>query len=220
MSKCYGYVRVSGQGQVEGDGLIRQEKVIKDYCKQNNLNLVKIYRDEGISGTIENRPALAEMLFSLEKNGFDIKTIVIERLDRLARDLLVQETIINDIKNKGFDLISSCEGDDLASNDPTRKLIRQVMGAIAEYDKNMTVAKLKVARDRMNTQNGKCEGRKNYNEVAKDTLKELKRLRRKRKGRVRKTYREISEIMNDNGYKTLTGKSFNTKNVATILSRY
>jgi DNA invertase Pin-like site-specific DNA recombinase len=47
----------------------------------------------------------------------------------------------------------------------TSKLVRQVLGAIAEFDKAMTVAKLRGARDRIRKERGKCGGRKGYAEV-------------------------------------------------------
>jgi hypothetical protein len=47
---------------------------------------------------------------------------------------------------------------------PTSKLIRQILGAVVEFDKAMTVAKLKGARDRAKRLRGKCEGRKSYAE--------------------------------------------------------
>ena len=43
---------------------------------------------------------------------------------------------------------------------PTAKLVRQVLGAISEFDKAMTVAKLRGARERKRREAGKCEGRK------------------------------------------------------------
>ena len=98
-------------------------------------------------------------MVSLEQNGLGVKTILIEKVDRLARDLMIQETIINDLQKKGFDLISVVEGDDLLSGDPTRKLVRQVLGAIAEYDETMTVLKLRTARERIRARDGKCEVR-------------------------------------------------------------
>jgi len=148
--------------------ITRQEKAIQDYAELNGITIEKIYREEGVSGTLQDRPALAQMMVSLEQNGFGVKTILIEKVDRLARDLMIQEAIINDLQKKGFDLISAVEGDDLLSGDPTRKLVRQVLGAIVEYDKTMTVLKLRTARERIRARDGKCEGRKGYSEVAPD----------------------------------------------------
>ena len=48
MKKAYGYLRVSGQGQVEGDGLVRQEKAIREYATANGYTIHKIFRDEGV----------------------------------------------------------------------------------------------------------------------------------------------------------------------------
>jgi DNA invertase Pin-like site-specific DNA recombinase len=180
--KAFAYLRVSGKGQVQGDGFPRQETAIRDYAKANGIEVMKTYREKGVSGTLEHRPALADMLMDLEENGHGVKTILIEKVDRLARDLMVQGAIIGDLRGKGFNLISVLEGDDLLSNDPTRTLVRQVLGAIAQYDKQMTVLKLRAARERKKARTGKCEGWKSLAEVAPEVLAELKRLRRKPKG--------------------------------------
>lgn len=217
IKKSFGYVRVSGKGQVEGDGLPRQEKAIRDYAAKHEIKVEKIFREEGVSGTLEDRPALAEMMISLEHNGHGINTVIVEKVDRLARDLMVQEAIINDFQKSGFNLISAVEGDDLLKDDPTRKLVRQVLGAIAEYDKTMTVLKLRAARERKRIKEGKCEGRKGYIEAAPEVITEIKRLRRKRKGTRRRTYVEVAEELNREGLKTMTGKLFSGQIVQNIL---
>jgi DNA invertase Pin-like site-specific DNA recombinase len=74
---------------------------------------------------------------------------------------MVQETIIADLRKRGFELISVMEPD-LLQNDPSRTLMRQIFGAIAEYDKAIIVAKLRGARQRMKVATGRCEGRKPY----------------------------------------------------------
>lgn len=219
MEKAYGYSRVSGQGQVEGDGLVRQEKAIRDYAKANGFTIHKIFRDEGVSGTLEDRPALARLLLNLEENGHGIKTVIIERVDRLARDLMVQENIIADFQKQGFNLLSATEGADLLSADPTRKLVRQVLGAIAEYDKSMLVLKLRASRERKRAKVGKCEGRKSYAEAMPEVLKEIRRLRRDRKGMPRRTYVKVAAELNANGYRTMTGKEFTGQSVQSILHR-
>ena len=61
--------------------------------------------------------------------------------------------------NKNDVSIISVTDGDLLENDPTRKLVRQGLGAIAEYDKEMTVQKLRAARNRKKILSGKCEGR-------------------------------------------------------------
>jgi DNA invertase Pin-like site-specific DNA recombinase len=142
------------------------------------MKIVKVFREEGVSGTkdLENRPALQELLIALHSNG--TRTVVIERLDRLARDLMVQETIIGDLRKQGFELLSAAEPD-LCSDDPSRKLMRQIFGAIAEYDKAMVVLKLRGARQRQKAKTGSCEGRKPYgfHEGEQPILERMKALR-------------------------------------------
>lgn len=211
--KAFGYIRVSGEGQIDGDGFTRQEKAIRDYAELNGIAIEKIFKEEGVSGTKESRRALAEMMVSLELNGHGIKTVIIEKLDRLARDLMVQEGIIRDLKQKGFDLISAMEGPDLLSDDPSRKLVRQMFGAISEYDKSMIVLKLRTARDRIRAREGRCEGRKSYAVVAPEILKEIKRLRRPYGPRRGWTFKEIADHFNKTGIKTRTGCPWTSANV-------
>ncbi|MBF0552660.1 MAG: recombinase family protein [Deltaproteobacteria bacterium] len=216
--KAYGYVRVSGKGQVEGDGLVRQEEVIRDYAQAHGITIEKIFRDEGVSGTLENRPALAELLVSLEKNGTGIKTVVFEKVDRLARDLMVQEKIIADLKALEIHVVSALEGDDLLSGDPSRVLIRQVLGAVSQYDKQMIVLKLRAARDRKRAEKGKCEGRKSYLEAQPEVVAEIKKLRRKTKGiDKRMSFEEVARNLNGRGIKTMTGKEWSGALVRNVL---
>lgn len=87
--------------------------------------------------------------------------MLLERLDRVARDLMVQESIIADFKRKGLDVISVNEPD-LCSDDPSRVLMRQMVGAFFQYEKSSLVAKLRGAHVRMRASTGSCEGRKPY----------------------------------------------------------
>ena len=218
MKKAFGYLRVSGQGQVNGDGFDRQEKTIRDYAKANGIEVVQIFREEGVSGSDADRPTLARMMVSLEQNGHQVKTVIIEKLDRLARDLMVQEAIIRDFRKQDFELISAMEPE-LCSNDPTRKLMRQMMGAIAEYEKCMIVLKLKVARERKRIRDGKCEGRKGYKdtEEGKRLLIKIRALRRATKDGSQRTFAEVAEELNRQGIKTMTGKDWSGPLVRKVL---
>jgi hypothetical protein len=91
----------------------------------------------------------SEMMTALHSNG--VRTIIIEKLDRLARDLMIQEATIADLQRDGFTLVSVQEPDLMAS-DPSRIAFRQMMGVFAQYDKSQIVLKLRVqgfASDRL-----------------------------------------------------------------------
>jgi DNA invertase Pin-like site-specific DNA recombinase len=159
--KAFGYIRVSGESQVKEDGPVRQRSKISAYAKANNIKIVRWFVEEAVSGTVESkdRPAFGEMLVALMSNG--VRTVLIENLDRVARDLFVQEGTIRLLKQKGFELIS-VDQPDLCNDDLYRKAMRQMMGVFAELDRGAIVLKLRAARQRKKVQTGRCEGRKPF----------------------------------------------------------
>jgi DNA invertase Pin-like site-specific DNA recombinase len=219
-AQAFGYTRVSGQGQVDGHGLERQHEAIQSYSQAHQLDLVDVFREEGVSGTLEDRPALADLMLSLEQNGHGVKAVIIERLDRLARDLMVQEAIVRDFQSKGYQLISTTEGPDLCKGDPTRKLIRQIFGAVAEYDKSMLVMKLKAARQRKRAKTGRCEGRKPYGWTPEEqhVLRRIRAMRRRNKlGRPSMAWAAIADRLNGECVPTKAGGLWAAAKVHSIM---
>ena len=98
-----------------------------------------------------------------------------EDASRFARELMAQELGITLLISRGVRLLTA-SGDDLtASDDPTRKMMRQIAGAFAEYEKARLVSKLRHARERVRHEKGKCEGRKPHGEYALCTRPTLPR---------------------------------------------
>jgi len=161
------YTRVSGKSQVEGDGFERQRAAAESFCKQHGLESMGIFKEDGVSGTVEgfDRPAFREMIARIKFLG-EIGAIVVERMDRLARDLMVSEVLLAECRKLGIKVFSADQGAliDMAADgaDPTRTLIRQIMGALAQWEKSMLVNKLRVARQRTKEKSGRCEGQKPF----------------------------------------------------------
>jgi hypothetical protein len=88
--------------------------------------------------------------------------------NRFARDLMVQEVGYAKLRERNIELIAADSPTSFIDDTPTATLVRQVLGAIAQFDKAMTVAKLRGARERVRRQQGKCEGRKTRLERTKD----------------------------------------------------
>lgn len=214
MTKAFAYLRVSGQGQVKGDGFTRQLEAIKRYAKANDIQIVRIFREEGISGTAEmaNRPAFVEMMTALHSNG--TRLVLIEKLDRLARDLMIQETIIGDLRKSGFGLVSVAEPD-LLQDDPSRKLMRQIFGAIAEYEKTMIVLKLRGARMRTKAQHGRCEGAKPYGTLPGESAVIDRMVELRASGMA---YEPIAQQLNAEGHKPRRGAKWYGKTVDNVLA--
>lgn len=213
--KAFAYLRVSGKGQIGGDGFTRQAKAIHEYATTNGIRIVRTFREEGVSGTmdLENRPALAELMEALHADG--TRLVLIEKLDRLARDLMVQETILGDLRKNSFELVSVAEPD-LCQSDPTRTLLRQMMGAVSQYEKSMIVIKLRVARERMKARTGRCEGRKPFGHYPgeKVTLERMRELRREGLG-----FDRIAARLTTEGLMNRAGKAWGGNSLNRIFSR-
>src|SRR5271169_603460 len=106
-----------------------------------------------------SRPGFAAALERIASNG--VRTIiVVETANRFARDLIVQETGYRMLRQQGIELIAADSPSSFVDDTPTAALIRQVLGAVAQFEKTSLVAKLKGARDRKKRETGKCGGRK------------------------------------------------------------
>ena len=86
--KAIGYVRVSTDKQVrEGVSVENQVERIREFCERDNLDLVDIIRDEGISGgKNRTRPGFVKLLETIETDEID--AVVLYSLERLSRDML------------------------------------------------------------------------------------------------------------------------------------
>src|SRR6202048_1506165 len=122
--------------------------------------IVAAFYDAAVSGgdPIGERPGFRAMLDRIAGNG--VRCIIVESPDRFARDLTVQLTGHDFLKSLGIALIPATAPDFFTEDTPTAVLVRQVLGAIAQFEKASIVAKLKGARDRKRATGVKVEGRR------------------------------------------------------------
>lgn len=157
-SFVFGYIRVSGNSQVDKDGPKRQKLAIEQFAVCNAMEVVNIFQDLAVSGTVDglDRPEFGKLVAACESSG--CKTIVVEKIERFARDLMVSEVLFAELRKRGIKLLACDQGaKDLADaqDDPTRTMLRQLFGVLAEYDKASLVLKLRVARERALAAGGK-----------------------------------------------------------------
>jgi DNA invertase Pin-like site-specific DNA recombinase len=103
-----GYVRVSTQEQAtEGVSLDAQREKLRAYCKANNIRLVDIVADEGISGSTLERPGLQSALRVIKRGRAN--TLIVAKLDRLSRSLRDVCTLVSDyFTDENHHLLSVC----------------------------------------------------------------------------------------------------------------
>ena len=136
------------------------------------------------------------MLEALLANG--ARTIIVESPDRFARDLMVQLAGHDMLKAKGISLVAASAPTHFIEDTPTAILVRQVLGAIAEFEKTTLVAKLAAARRRKRAVTGeKVEGRKSHAEARPDVVRLAKALARKKPKGGRLSLRAISAELAD-----------------------
>ena len=154
------YFRTSSATNVgpEKDSLKRQEDAVRAYAKAHGIQIVHEYYDAAVSGAdhVTDRPGFSQMLEYMLGNGARI--ILVETANRFARDLIVQETGYQMLKSKGISLVAVDSPESFVSDTPTAELIRQILGAVSQFEKTMVVTKLRKARDRKRRETGRCEG--------------------------------------------------------------
>jgi DNA invertase Pin-like site-specific DNA recombinase len=219
--EAVGYMRTSSATNVgEGkDSEVRQRKAIESYAKAAGLVMVDWFYDAAVSGAdpIEARPGFTAALARIAGNG--VRTIIVETASRFARDLMVQEVGFAMLRNLGVTLIAADSPSSFLDDGPTSKLIRQILGAVSEFDKAMTVAKLKGARDRVRRQRGKCEGRKSYaeREGGLELVTTARRLYANPSGRP-PSLRAVAAALAASGYVTPSGCPYSASAVASMLA--
>ena len=216
------YLRTSSAANIgaDKDSDRRQREAIQGFARRAGIEVLDEFYDPAVSGgdPVESRPGFIAMLKRIEGNG--VRTIIVETASRFARDLMVQEVGYAMLTERGIELIAADSPQSFIEDTPTARLIRQVLGAVSEFDKAMTVAKLRGARDRKRKDGAtrtrrdggaKVEGRKNHAELRPQVVAEAKRLRRKRPKGGQRSYRQIAAELFQAGYANSNGRAFSPR---------
>jgi DNA invertase Pin-like site-specific DNA recombinase len=154
--KAVGYIRVSSNGQEKMHGPERQRFAIQRYAKKHDITVVQYFQD-AFSGTSENRPEYNLMLLEILANS-GVDTVIVERLDRLARTYAVQEMLLVHLVGKGISVISAVTEEnvtDAIKDDPMKKAMIQMQGIFHELEKSLLVARMRKGKEA----SGKKRGR-------------------------------------------------------------
>lgn len=164
MKQVLAYLRVSTASQLDGDGFPRQKDACRKFAESRGWSVARFFEEQQSgSDHLFDRPMMQELLALCGGGVFDI--ILVERMDRIARDVIVAELFFRECKSKGVQVFSADSGEELvnASGDPTRTLIRQILGALSEWDKAQICRKLLAGRRKKVRETGEpCGGPQPY----------------------------------------------------------
>src|SRR5215469_17153851 len=107
-----------------------QLEALRNYAAQNGMEIVEEFTDEGYSGARLDRPALDRMRDLAERRGFE--ALLTYCTDRLARKFVLQALILEEMERFGVKTIFLEGG---AADDPLSKLMHQITGAVAEFER-------------------------------------------------------------------------------------
>jgi DNA invertase Pin-like site-specific DNA recombinase len=220
MITAVAYFRTSSAANVgeDKDSEKRQRDAVTKYANQNKIKIVDEFYDAAVSGAdpIDQRPGFVELLKYLRGNG--ARTILVENASRFARDLIVQLTGHELLKAEGFELIPVDAPDHFTDETPTATMVRQILGAVSQFDKASVVEKLKKARDRKSKEAGKrIEGRKPLSKTEPEMTIEAKRLRRKNpKTGMRRSLRAVSAELAAKGYLNSNGRPYAASSIRNV----
>jgi DNA invertase Pin-like site-specific DNA recombinase len=176
MTKAFSYLRTSSAANVghDKDSDTRQRLAIQAYADTHDIEIAGEFYDANVKGAepVHARPGFAKMLAAIAGNG--VRTVLVETASRFARDLIIQETGYAYLRDLGVTLVAVDDPDAFTEDTPTSVMIRQILGAVAQFEKASLVAKLKGARDRKRATTGRCEGRKPAPEAARELANKLR----------------------------------------------
>jgi DNA invertase Pin-like site-specific DNA recombinase len=218
-SKAIAYLRTSSANLGEDkDSQPRQRAAIKAFAKRAGYEVVGEFADEGVSGAdpVDQRPGLTAALAYIAGNG--ARTIIVENASRFARDLITQQTGWRFLRELGIDLIAADSPGSFLDDTPTAVLIRQVLGAVSQFEKAALVAKLRGARQRKRVAGVKVEGRKSVAEARPEAVALAKRLARYHRKGHKLSLRDIAAELEAAGHVTKLKTRYGAAAVARMIA--
>lgn len=211
------YLRVSTKGQVDKGGYPRQRQAIARHCTAKGYRVGREFREEAVSGTKgeDERPAFVALVEWCVSER--VSVVVVESLDRLAREYRVQEQLLMYLAAKEIHVENANTGEDVTEAllaDPMRRAMVQIQGVFAELERNLVVKRLREGRKRVIREHGRCGGMPAMAQTIPGTLSQMQKMRAD--GR---TLAEIADDLNAAGIKTARGSAWTFRNVGKALKR-
>ena len=223
-----GYIRVSTDGQVDAFGKDVQRDGIERYVALTGDTVVEWFEEDGVTGKSEgaDRPEMSRII----ARATEFDGVIAFDATRFARRLIVQEVLMGRLWEAGLRVVMSTAGEVEEDSDPTKILIRQVLGIVAEFDHRTTVKKLSAGRQAKIRQGGYAGGITRYGQSVEGVGKTSKLVKFDFEAETARSmvtaveegmsYRAIARKLNELRVPTKTGKGqWTPVQVSRIVSR-
>lgn len=224
-----GYIRVSTEGQVDAFGKDVQIEAQQRWAALNGHVVIEWFEEDAVSGKTDggDRPILAALL----ARSADFEGILFFDASRIARRLYVQETLLGLVWATGLRVFTTTAGElEEHDDDPTRIMIRQILGVVAEFEHRSIVKKLHGARRIKASQGGYIGGIAPYGKSVVGVGKVAHFVSNSVESEVIRvigvahsegeSLRSIARGLNAKGILTKTGKKWTPVQVSQIIQRH
>lgn len=213
------YYRTSSATNVgaDKDSLKRQQEAVRGYAKAQKLEVVREFYDAAVSGAdpVMDRAGFADMLGYILGNGARI--VLVENASRFARDLAVQIAGHDMLKGHGITLVPVDAPDSFENETPTAVMVRSILGAVSQFEKEALVLKLRKARDRKSAELGRrIEGNPAFRAAAAPEAHVKAARAANAKGL---SLRAVAKDMAARGFVARSGKPYSAQSVKVLLRR-
>ncbi|MGB9728221.1 MAG: recombinase family protein [Thermoproteota archaeon] len=124
------YARVSTERQEKEKTIKSQIEELREVCRKDNVRVVNEYIDNGFSGSTLARPALDQLRNDASRGLFEV--VYIHSSDRLARKLVYQLLVIEELKQKGIEVVFLNKP---ITDNPEDQLLLGIQRVITEYER-------------------------------------------------------------------------------------
>lgn len=214
------YIRVSTDEQAEkGNSLVEQRERLIAYCTAMGWEQPIFFEDDGYSAKDLKRPAAKKMIAEVQKNKFDI--VLTSKLDRMSRKLLDMLQLVKLFNEHECGFVSSSEGFDTST--AVGRMVLQLLATFAEFERERISERVKdnmtsLAKNTDIALGKSCYGfdvvdrRYVINESEEQVVECMAQAAEDGHG-----YRMIAKILNDNGYFTREGNTWDQISVKRVI---
>ena len=219
MKKVIGYIRVSTEYQkLKENSINNQIQSINKYCDNDDMCLIDIFEDNGVSGMNSDRSGLNQLFDKVKKDNIDI--VIVYSLSRLGRKLKDVIGFVEMLDKHNVQFISLKEN--FNNNDIVGKLMFNILGSINEFEVNLLSQRISDVKQYKKSvrevYSGKiCFGLKRNgkklidNDTEMETLKLIHKLRNDKM-----SYFKISDYLNERNILSKENKQWYGNSVRSV----